>query len=845
MSDNNNDNGGAKLTAPRKLQLTKTVESGKIQQSFSRGKSKTVTVEVKKTRTFSRDTSGKMRQDAYVSSTDKEEIENLEQALELESHLTDQEREKRLQVIEQARVAAESKSSLEPDEAQSTDQADDDDALVEETSSEALEDAVGSDRSQESKRKVLTVIQDAPTDPETIIAENEKASENAHRFIKVDKPNKDTKLEDAETKEQKKKKAAYEIKRKTKLTISNAFEHQEDRMQSLAAVRRRRQKVKRQNEGGFSSDEKAIREIILPESIQVVELANRMAVRVTDVIKELMKLGIMATANQVIDADTAELVVNELGHTVKRVSDADVEDILSAPEIKEDDLTTRAPVVTIMGHVDHGKTSLLDALHKTNVTAGEAGGITQHIGAYQISTEADEKITFLDTPGHAAFTAMRKRGAHVTDIVVLVVAADDGIMPQTIEAIHHAKAAEVPIIVAINKIDKPDADPSRVKNELLQHELVPEDMGGDIQVVEVSAIKGTNLDGLIEAILLQSEMLELKASSNMLARGSVIEAEVDKGRGVVATILIQQGTLNIGDIVVAGCAFGKVKTISDSEARSLERAGPSLPVELLGLNECPNAGDDFAVCQTEKQARDIVEFRRKRDLEARSAAKVGATDTESLNLLFESAAGGKKELRLIIKGDVQGSVEAIMGSLEKLNNDEVSVKFVHQAAGGITESDVQLAAASGAAILGFNVRAPQNVKQLAQDERVEIRYYSIIYNLIDDMKSAIGGMMSPVLRESYLGNAIIQQVFKMSKYGKVAGCLVKDGFIKRGAGVRLIRDDVVIHEGTLKTLKRFKEDVNEVRDNTECGMQFENYEDIKEGDTIEAFEIIEEQRVLD
>jgi translation initiation factor IF-2 len=851
MSDNNDKKSTEmKLAAPKKLQLTKTVESGQVQQTFSRGRSKSVTVEVKKTRTFSRDTAGKMREDrkkTSIATAGAEELANLTE--EELGGLTEQERNKRLEVLEKAKVrsdelaevekvrkaeedakaAEEAENAPEPEEETATEETSDDSTNKSTESTDVQKDTATKEK---PKKKLLTVIEDAPMPPpEDEFGHAKLKAPEKGSAARVDPLRKPAKVVDNSS------------KRKTKLTISNF--NQEERMQSLAAVKRRRQKVKRQIEGHHGEAEKTVREIILPETIQVGELANRMAVRVTDVVKELMKLGIMATPNQVLDVDTAELIVSELGHTFKRVSDADVEDILIKEIVDASSMAHRAPVVTIMGHVDHGKTSLLDALRNTNVTDGEAGGITQHIGAYQITTDSGEKVTFLDTPGHAAFTAMRKRGANVTDIVVLIVAADDGIMPQTIEAINHSKAAEVPIIVAINKIDKPDADTQKVKNELLQHELVPEDLGGDVQVVEVSAKAGTNLDILLETILLQAEMLELKASETIRSGGSVIESEIDKARGIVATLLVQHGTLRKGDIVVAGASFGKVKTLTNDAGRKIDTAGPSLPVEVLGLNECPNAGDEFAVCQTEKQARDIVEFRKKRDLDSRSAAKVGATDTESLNLLFESATGDKKELRLIIKGDVQGSVEAIIGTLEKLNNEEVTVKVVHSAAGGVTESDVQLAAAVGANILAFNVRASIQTKQLAQEESIDIRYYSIIYNLIDDMKAAIGGMMSPLLRESFIGNALIQQVFKMSKYGKVGGCLVKEGIVKRGAGVRLIRDDVVIHEGKLKTLKRFKEDVQEAREGIECGMQFENYEDIKDGDFIECFEIVEEQRVID
>ncbi len=613
-------------------------------------------------------------------------------------------------------------------------------------------------------------------------------------------------------------------------------------MRSLASIKRARQKAKRQSLGDQPEREKTVREIVIPETISPQELANRLAVRSQEIIKELMKLGVILAPNAEMDADTAELIVTELGHKFKRVTDGDVEDILAEDEMNEEDFISRSPVVTIMGHVDHGKTSLLDALRSSKVVDGEAGGITQHIAAYQVTTPSGELVTFLDTPGHAAFTAMRARGAEVTDIVVLIVAADDGIMPQTEEAISHAKAAGVPIIVAINKIDKPDANPQKVKDQLLQYELIPEDLGGNIMTVEISAKKNINLDGLLEAIILQSEMLELTANPKQRMIGNVIEARLDKSKGVITTILVQKGTLCIGDIMIAGQGMGKVKAMFNDMGKSIEEAGPSTPVQVLGLDETPSAGDSVNAVHTEKQAREIAEYRQKqeRDIKAAQLNK----STSDIDKLFASKDGSMKELRLIIKGDVHGSVEAIQGTLSKLDNEEVLVKYIHTGSGAVTESDVALAMASGATIIGFNVRASNETKRLADDEGVEIRYYSIIYNLIDDMKAIIGGLMSPIIREEFTGNATIQQVFKMSKYGKVAGCLMNEGYVKRGSGVRLIRDNVVIHEGTLKTLKRFKDDVAEAKKGMECGMAFENYDDMKVGDVIEAFETIEEQRSL-
>jgi translation initiation factor IF-2 len=651
---------------------------------------------------------------------------------------------------------------------------------------------------------------------------------------------------DAEAKEHERHKARVvdEKRRSNKLTIAQAMsDNGEERMRSLASVRRAREKARRASEGFSQEKEKVIRDVIIPETITVQELANRMAERVYDVTKSLMKMGMMVTANQSIDADTAQLVVEEFGHNMKRVTDADVEDILSDAGIDtEENIVTRAPVVTFMGHVDHGKTSLLDAIRKAKVAHGEAGGITQHIGAYQVAVNDDQKITFLDTPGHEAFTAMRQRGANATDIVVLVVAADDGIMAQTVEALNHAKAAGVPIIVAINKVDKPGADPQKVRTGLLTHNMVTEDMGGDVLSVEVSAKTGLNLDKLLDAILLQSEVLDLKANPNRKAEGIVVEASVDKSRGVLSTLLVQKGTLKIGDIVVVGEAFGKVRAMRNAEGQPIKEAGPSMPVEILGLDEAPEAGVPFNVVDSEKQAREIQEYRQKRsrDLRATLQRKKGSLE----DMFLKANSGGMKELPILIKGDVQGSVEAIIGSLEKLTTSEVGVRVLHSGAGGITTSDIALASASKAIIIGFNVRADANAKSVVDKEGADIRYYSIIYDIIDDIKTMLGGMLPPHIREEYLGSAEIRDVFNITKSGKVAGCFVKDGVIRRGSGVRLLRDNVVIHEGKLKTLKRFKDDAKEVTQNFECGMAFENFEDIKSGDIIEAFELISEVRTL-
>ena len=611
---------------------------------------------------------------------------------------------------------------------------------------------------------------------------------------------------------------------------------------SLASIRRARAKQKRKSDNGeVRKQEKIYREIILPEVITVVELSNRMSERVTDVIRELMKLGLIANANQSIDADTAELIVTTLGHSAKRVQESDVENILNIAEDNPEELEQRAPIVTVMGHVDHGKTSLLDALKSTDVAAKEAGGITQHIGAYSVTMPNGKMITFIDTPGHEAFTEMRTRGAKVTDVVVLVVAADDGIKAQTIEAISHAKAAKVPIIVAINKIDKPDANIEKVKNELLQYELIPEDLGGDVITVPVSAKNRINLDKLEEAIILVAEMEDLKANPNTVSSGVVIESRVDKAMGVAASVLVRRGTLKIGDLIVAGMSYGRIKKMINDKGKSVDIATPSYVVEVFGFNEAPLAGDIFNDVQTEKQARDITEYRSRKSKEN----KVTASKT-SLEALFQKASGvgGNKELPIIIKGDVHGSIEAINSSLAKIVSDEVKLKILHQAVGGITESDVSLAAATKAIILGFNVRANNAAIIEAEKNKVDIRYYSIIYNLLDDIKAIMSGMLSPIIREVYIGSVEIREVFNITKIGKIAGSYVTKGIIKRGAGVRLLRDNIVIHEGKLKTLKRFKDDVKEVREGYECGIAFENYEDIKIGDLVEVFEIVEEQKQL-
>jgi translation initiation factor IF-2 len=608
---------------------------------------------------------------------------------------------------------------------------------------------------------------------------------------------------------------------------------------SFASLQRAREKARRKAE---QKQEKVYREVIIPASITVGELANRMSERSTDVVRELMKLGIMANVNDDIDADTAEIIATTLGHKIKRILESDVENVLIAQPDDVGDLSSRSPVVTVMGHVDHGKTSLLDALKSSDVVAREAGGITQHIGAYKVTLEDGATITFIDTPGHEAFTSMRSRGAEITDIVILVVAADDGIKPQTIEAINHAKAAKVPIIVAINKIDKPDINIEKVKNELLSHGLISEELGGDTMMIPISATKKTNLDKLLDAILLTAEMLELKANYNAQGQGVVIESKIDKAQGAIATVLVKRGTLKVGDLVVAGRSFGRIKRMKNDKAEDVVGAGPGDPVEIYGLDLAPSAGDKFDVTQTDKQARDITDYR-KRVIKDK---KHSAVKIVSLEDLFNKASGtgNIKELPLIVKGDVQGSIEAIESSLLKIPSNEVKIKIIHSGVGGITESDLALANAAGAIIIGFNVRMNSSASASNEKDGVDIRYYSIIYNLIDDIRAVVTGMLSPIIREQYIGSAEIRQVFNITKSGKIAGSYVTKGAIKRGAGVRLLRDDIVIYEGKLKTLKRFKEDVKEVAENFECGIAFERFEDIKAGDKVEVFEMIEEKKKL-
>ena len=630
-------------------------------------------------------------------------------------------------------------------------------------------------------------------------------------------------------------------RRKGKLTINQALEGEDGTKQRSLAAMRRRQEREKQRQRNQQMPQKVVREVVVPDAITVGDLAQRMATRGADVVKALMKMGTMATVNQTIDAETAEVIVEDFGHKAKRVSDSDVEWGMRGDADRDEDLRPRPPVVTVMGHVDHGKTSLLDALRKTDVVRGEAGGITQHIGAYQVKTPSGNHMTFIDTPGHAAFTEMRSRGADVTDLVILVVAADDGIKDQTVEALNHAKASGVPMIVAINKCDKPQADPDRVRQELLNYEIVTEEMGGETLAVEVSAITGDGLAELDEAVALQAEILDLKANPNRPGEGAVIEAKLEKGRGPVATVLVQRGTLKRGDIFVAGAEWGRVRALVDDRGQQIKAAGPSVPVEVLGLQGTPKAGDEVVVVYNEQRAREIAEYRQ----EKQRQKEIGAQSRGSLEqMLSRIKEGEAEELPIVIKADVQGSLEAIEGALTKMGNDEVKVRILHAGVGGINESDITLAGASNAAILAFNVRANGKAREVAQRDGVSIRYYSVIYNLVDDVKAALEGMLAPHAQENFIGYAEIRQVFNITKVGKVAGCRVTEGVVKRGAGVRLLRDNVVIYEGALKTLKRFKDEVKEVKDGYECGIALENFNDLQERDLLECYEVQQVDRTL-
>ena len=811
------------------LSLKRTVDSGQVHQNFSHGRTKSVQVERKRKRMVTPGSAGASSAATPASPSAVELVETKAPEVKEPTSennlggLSRQEQAARQAAVAEAKVRAAEEAVREKEEAEKR----------------ALEDAERA--KEEAKRKIESPeVLDVPVVP--VETSDTAATPRRKEPVRAGEETPARRKEKAEEPRRPAvaKRGEQQRRRTGKLTINDAL-NDEERMRSMASIRRRREREKRQSMS-MEPREKVARTIKLPESITIQELANRMAERAVDVIKLLMQQGVMAKINDTIDADTAELLAEELGHKVNRVTDADVEDSIDSEEDTDEDKKPRPPVVTVMGHVDHGKTSLLDALRKASVVTGEAGGITQHIGAYQVTKDDGDKVTFIDTPGHAAFTSMRARGAKVTDIVILVVAADDGVMPQTVEAISHAKAADVPIVVAVNKIDKPEADPTRVKNELLQHEIISEDMGGDVQFVEVSAIAGTGLDELLESVLLQAELLDLKANPDRAAEGIVIESKLEKGRGAVATVLVQRGTLAVGDIFVVGEESGRVRALLDDQGESITIALPASPVEVLGAGGSPSAGDMFNVVETEAKAREIAEYRGRISREKRTASGNRTTLDQMMQQLKDTEL---KELPIVVKADVQGSAEAISQAVDKLGTDEVCGRVVHTAVGGITESDITLAAASNASILGFNVRANSQARNLADEQGVEIRYYNVIYDLVDDMKAAMSGMLSPDLRETMLGNAEILEVFNVSKSGKVAGCKVTDGLVRRGARVRLIRDSVVIHEGELSSLRRFKDEVKEVNAGQECGMAFENYEDLKQGDVIECYEVEEIARTLD
>jgi translation initiation factor IF-2 len=846
-TDDTRSKGGS---GGKTLSLKRT-ETSTVRQSFSHGRSKAVVVEKKRARVapgkpFEVEKPAKSASDSHSHAvSDLHETERRPASSRggvVLRELTEDEKEARLRALTDAKFAEEEARKRAEEEA--TRRAVEEDRVRREREAaekrkaeEEARKAAEEDARRRAELEATRRLEKKETETTAAPAQAPPAGKRARDLTEEEEESSGKKGKTA-AKTPAPRKATPGGRRAGKLTITRALSDDEDRMRSVASFRRQLNRAHRQQQVAPPAGP---REVVIPETITVAELANRMARRGVDVIKVLMKNGMMATVNDVVDADTAELVATELGHSVKRVAESDVLEGLRGVADDEGDLVSRAPIVTVMGHVDHGKTSLLDALRKTDVVSGEAGGITQHIGAYQVTLASGAKITFLDTPGHAAFTAMRARGAKITDIVILVVAADDGVMPQTVEAITHAKAAKVPIIIAINKIDKGDANPARVKSELLQHEIQVEELGGDVLAVEISALKGIGLDKLEEAILLQSEVLDLRANPKRPADGAVIEAKLDKGRGPVATVLVQRGTLKHGDIVVAGAEWGRVRVLVNDRGETVDEAVPAQPVEVLGLSGTPEPGDEFVVVESEARAREVTEYRARKRRETRQAA----ITRQSLDQLLKSQKEGEKRmLPLVIKTDVQGSAEALEGSLVKLGSDEVGVQILFGGVGGITESDVILAHASGAAIIGFNVRANAQARERARRDGVDIRYYNIIYNVIDDVRAALSGMLAPETRERFLGNAEILEVFNISKVGKVAGCRVTEGVVRRGAKVRLIRDDVVIHEGDLATLKRFKDEVREVQAGQECGMAFANYQDIQKGDVIECYEVETVKRTL-
>ena len=823
------------------LGLREGARPGNVKQSFSHGRTKSVVVETKRKRVVVPKSA--VNKSAGGSSPTAASIKR-------PAGISDVEMERRLKAVQAAR-AREVEDSAKRAAAERASEEDRKRRRAEMEAQEADRRAVQelakkkADESESLRKSAEQAAKQAAEPPEdaapqpaaTKVAAKTAPTKSAPLPIRK-------KEREADSRDKNRNKGSEDNRRSGKLTLNQALSGGEGgRQKSMAAMKRKQERARLKALGQSMEREKIVRDVQLPEAIIVSELANRMAERVGDIVKSLMQMGMMVTQNQSIDADTAELIIREFGHKVVRVSDADVEDVINEIVDVAETLISRPPVITIMGHVDHGKTSLLDAIRDAKVVAGEAGGITQHIGAYQVKTASGAVLSFLDTPGHAAFTSMRSRGAQVTDIVILVVAADDAVMPQTVEAINHAKAAQVPMIVAINKMDKPDATPDKVRTDLLQHEVIVEKMSGEVQDVEVSAMTGQGLEELLEAIALQAEILELKANPERAAQGAVIEAQLDVGRGPVATVLVQKGTLRQGDIFVVGEQWGRVRALINDQVDRIKTAGPSVPVEVLGLNGTPEAGDVLNVVDTEAQAREIAEYRANAAKDKRAAA--GAATTLEQLMTQAKQDENLSELPILVKADVQGSAEAIVQAMEKIGNDEVRVRVLHSGVGAITESDIGLAEASGAPVMGFNVRANASARTSANQKGVEIRYYSVIYDLVDDVKAAASGLLSAEIRENFIGYAKIKEVFKVSGVGKVAGSLVTEGIARRSAGVRLLRDNVVIHEGTLKTLKRFKDEVPDVQSGQECGMAFENYEDIRVDDVIEIFEREEVIRNLD
>jgi len=851
MSESKNP-GGEKKLGLGKLTLKPRTETGVVRQSFSHGRSKQVVVEKVKRRTIGGPAEAKAEPVAVAEAPKKTAAtaragaapaapaEQPKPSGVVLRTLTEEERVARAHALADSRVREAEERKIAEEEARRKASRE----VIDKTEREAAETRKREEderhkREEETKKKAGEVAKKRLGEDET-----RKPGPAARMALEADEDEAPRPRRPGAARPATARPAAPRgapTKERGRLTLVTALRADEVRERSVASFRRRTQRLK-----AHASDEpkeKLVREVTIPEAITISDLANRMSERAVDVIRLLMKQGQMATINDTIDADTAQLIAEEMGHTVRRVAEADVEEGLF--DVADDPARSvpRAPVVTVMGHVDHGKTSLLDAIRSTDVAAGEAGGITQHIGAYQVTAPSAAKVTFIDTPGHAAFTAMRARGAKVTDIVVLVVAADDGVMPQTVEAINHAKAARVPIIVAINKIDKPDANPARVRTELLQHEIQVESLGGDVVDVEVSATKKTNIDKLLEMIGLQAEILDLKANPERPAEGTVIEAKLDRGRGPVATVLVQRGTLRVGDLVVAGAEWGRVRALVSDTGDPIETAGPSTPVEVLGFSGTPDAGDRLAVVDSEARAREVTDYRARQKREKHAARATGMRGSLE-QMMAQAKTSGRKEFPLVVKADVQGSLEAIIGALDKLATDEVAARVLHAGVGGISESDVTLAEASGVPIIAFNVRANKEAREAAERAGIEIRYYNIIYDLVDDVKKAMSGLLAPTLRETMLGNAQILEIFKVSKVGNIAGCRVTDGTVERGANVRLIRDNVVIHEGKLSQLKRFKDDVKEVGAGMECGMAFENYQDMRQGDVIECYRVETIQRTL-